>query len=62
MLEDTHAVTVEDPDAEGEPGLVGIGLGSAGELFVVVWTECGHDCRVIAARRQTRRERKHCEN
>jgi len=39
VLEDPLAVTVEDPDAEGEQRFVTVGLGSAGELLVVVWTE-----------------------
>jgi hypothetical protein len=62
VLEDPHAVTVEDPDAEGEQRFVTIGLGSAGEVLVVVWTERGDDCRVISARRPTRKERKHYES
>jgi len=62
VLEDPLAVTVEDPDAEGEQRFVTIGLGSAGELLVVVWTERGDECRVISARRATRKERKQYEN
>ena len=58
VLEDPFAVTVEDPDAEGEMRFVTIGLGSAGELLVVVWTERGEGCRLISARRATRKERK----
>ena len=61
-LEDPLAITVEDPDAEGEQRFVTIGMGSAGELLVVVWTEHGGDCRVISARRATRKERKQYES
>ena len=60
-LEDPLAVTVEDPDAEGERRYVTVGLGSAGELLVVVWTERDDDCRLISARRATRKERKQYE-
>ena len=60
-LEDPLAVTVEDPDAEGEQRFITLGLGSAGELLVVVWTERDDKCRVISARRPTRKERKQHE-
>lgn len=56
VLADPLAVTVEDPDAAGERRFVTIGLGSAGELLVVVWTERGDECRLISARRPTRKE------
>ena len=58
VLEDPLAVTVEDPDAEGEQHFVTVGLGIAGELLVVVWTERDDECRPISARRPTRKERK----
>ena len=62
VLDDPLAVTVEDPDAEGEPRLVTVGLGNAGELLVAVWTERDGACRLISARRATRKERKHYES
>ena len=43
--------------AESEQRFVSIGLGSAGELLVVVWMERDDECRVISARRATRKER-----
>ena len=61
VLEDPLAITVEDPDAEGEKRFVTVGLGSAGELLVVDWTERDEDCRLISARRATRKERKQYE-
>ncbi|MDH4326037.1 MAG: BrnT family toxin [Betaproteobacteria bacterium] len=61
VLADPLAVTVEDPDAEDEPRFVTIGLGSAGELLVAVWTERDGECRLISARRATRKEQKHHE-
>jgi len=62
VLEDPLAVTVEDPDVEGEKRFVTVGLGSAGELLVVVWTERDEDCRLISARRATRKERRQYES
>ncbi len=62
VLEDPLAVTVEDPDAEGERRFVAIGLGTAGELLVVVCAERGGEYRLISARRPTRKERKQYED
>lgn len=44
-----------------EQRFVGIGLGSAGELLVVVYAEREHAYRLISARRPTRKERKQYE-
>ena len=49
-------------DAEGEQRFVTVGLGSAGEVLVVVWTERYDECRLISARRPTRKERKQYED
>jgi uncharacterized protein len=57
VLQDLLAVTVEDPDAEGERRFVAVGLGSAGELLVVVYSERDGEYRLISARRPTRKER-----
>jgi hypothetical protein len=62
VLEDPLAVTVEDPDAEGERRFVTVGLGNGGELLVVVWTERDDECRPISARQPTRKERKGYES
>ena len=61
-LEDPLAVTVEDPDAEGEQRFITIGLGSAGVLLVVVYSEREGECRLISARRATRKEQKQYED
>jgi len=58
VLRDPLALTIEDPDAQGEQRYVAIGLGSGGELLVVVYAECDGEYRLISARRATRRERK----
>lgn len=62
VFQDPLALTVEDPDAEGERRFVAVGLGSAGELLVVVYTERSEGCRLISARRATRKERKRYES
>ena len=57
-LFDPLAMTIEDIGALNEPRYVTIGLGSAGELLVVVYTFRDGEPRLISARRATRRERK----
>jgi uncharacterized DUF497 family protein len=61
-LEDPLALTVQDPDSEGEARFITIGIGSAGELLVVVYTERDDEYRIISARRPTRKERKSYED
>ncbi|MGZ8231328.1 MAG: BrnT family toxin, partial [Burkholderiales bacterium] len=56
------AVTVEDPDAEGEQRFVTIGVGTAGEMLVLIWTERDGECRPISARTPTRKERRQYES
>jgi uncharacterized DUF497 family protein len=53
---DPLALHRPDPDAEGEERFVAMGLGSAGQVLVVVYTIRGEDIRLISARRATRRE------
>ncbi len=62
VLEDPLAITIEDPDAEGEQRFSTMGMGSAGELLVVIWMERKGDCRLISARRATRKERRDYES
>lgn len=62
VLQDPLAVTVEDPDAEGERRFVAIGMGNAGELLVVVYSEREGEYRLISARRPTRKERTQYES
>ena len=59
--EDPLAITMEDPDAQDEERFITIGMGSAGELLVVVYTERDDGYRLISARRATRKERKQYE-
>jgi len=62
VLEDPLAITVADPDAKAERRFVTIGLGSAGELLVIIWTERNEEYRLISARRATRKERRQYES
>jgi len=62
VLKDPLALTIEDPDAQGERRYVAIGMGSLGELLVVVYTEGGEEYRLISARRATPKERRAYEN
>lgn len=62
VLEDPLALTVQDPDSEGEIRFIAIGMGSAGELLVVVYTERNDEYRIISARRPTRKELKSYED
>ncbi|APV51994.1 hypothetical protein BWI17_21385 [Betaproteobacteria bacterium GR16-43] len=61
VFSDPLALTIEDREATGEARFVTIGLGSAGELLVIVYTEREGDFRLISARRPTPQERKHYE-
>ncbi len=62
VLEDPLAITVADPDTEGEQRFIAVGLGNAGELLLVVYVERGDEYRLISARRATRKERKQYES
>ena len=53
---DPLAIHREDSQAEDEERFVVLGMGSAGQLLVVVYTIRGSEIRVISARRATRRE------
>ena len=57
VLSDPLALTLQD-SAAGEQRFVAIGLGGAGELLVVVYTERDGLFRIISARRATPRERR----
>ena len=61
VFHDLLALTIEDGDARGEQRFVTVGLGSAGELLVVVYTMRGDDVRLISARRATGKERRRYE-
>jgi len=58
VLKDPLALTIEDPDPLDERRYVAVGLGSSGELLVVIYMEREGDYRLISARRATRKERR----
>jgi hypothetical protein len=55
---DPLTIVIEDPDARGESRHIAISLGNLGALLVVVYSEQRDECRLISARRATRKERK----
>ena len=58
VFNDPLAITIEDPDAQAERRYVAIGLGSSGELVVVIYTEREDEYRLISARSATGKERR----
>lgn len=55
-LRDPAAVTVEDPDAEGERRFVTLGMDALGRTLVVVYTPRGQRTRIISARKASKVE------
>ncbi len=45
------ALTIEDPDVEGEPRFVTLGMDTLGRILVVVHTPRGDRFRIISARK-----------
>ena len=50
-LRDVLAITVVDPDAEGEPRFVTLGMDALGRLLVVIHTPREDRIRIISARK-----------
>lgn len=58
VLDDDHALTREDPDADDEQRLVTLGLSDVGNLLVVVYAHQEPDVlRVISAWKANKRQR-----
>lgn len=55
-LRDPNALTVEDPDAEGERRFVTLGMDALGRILVVVHTPRGERLRIISARKASPKE------
>jgi len=51
VLRDPIALTIEDPDAEGELRFVTLGVDALGRVLVVVHTPRGESIRIISARK-----------
>jgi uncharacterized DUF497 family protein len=50
-LRDPMALTIEDPDADGEQRFVTVGMDALGRVLVVVHTPRGSRTRLISARK-----------
>ncbi len=55
-LRDPNAVTIEDPDSEGERRFVTLGMDALGRILVLVHTPRGAKTRIISARKASRGE------
>jgi uncharacterized protein len=55
-LHDPMAVTIEDPDAQGERRFVTLGMDALGRILVVVHTPRADRVRLISARKASRGE------
>jgi uncharacterized DUF497 family protein len=62
VFEDPLAVQCPDPDPEGEDRFIAVGLGSAGQILVVVYTTREEAIRLISVRRATKHEVKDYED
>jgi hypothetical protein len=61
-LDDPGAVTISDPDAEGEERFVSIAAAPDGTLLVTVYAYTGESRRIISSRKASPGERKRYEN
>ena len=55
-LRDPMALTLEDPDSEGEQRFVTLGMDALGRVLVVVHTPRASETRLISARKASRGE------
>ena len=55
-LRDPFAVTIDDPDAEGEQRFVTLGMDALGRVLVVVHTPRGNRVRLSSARKASKNE------
>lgn len=58
-LRDARAITIADPDSEGELRLITLGMDALGRVLVVVHTIRGERTRLISARKASRGETEH---
>ena len=58
---DDLAIHLEDISSEGELRFIVIGMSSAGQVLVIVYTNRGDEIRLISARKATHREVKSYE-
>ena len=55
-LRDPMAITIEDPDSEGEQRFISLGADSIGRILVIVHTPRGDHTRLISARKASKGE------
>jgi uncharacterized protein len=55
-LRDPMALTMEDPDSEGEQRFITLGIDALGRVLVLVHTPRGDKTRLISARKASRGE------
>jgi uncharacterized DUF497 family protein len=60
-LEDPHALTAPDPDAEDEERFVTMAMDPHGRVLVTVYTYTGENRRIISARKASSSERQRYE-
>ena len=51
VLRDTDAISVADPDSEGEPRFVTLGMDALGRILIVVYTLRADQIQIISARK-----------
>ena len=57
-LEDEWAITITDPDSNGEQRFISLGTDPVGRLLVTVFTSRDNNVRPISSRKATKAERK----
>ncbi|MDD2468686.1 MAG: BrnT family toxin [Desulfobulbus sp.] len=55
-LRDPMALTIEDPEGEGEQRFITLGMDTTGKILVVVYTFRGENIRLISARKASKAE------
>lgn len=56
VLRDPLALTIEDPESEGEQRFITLGMDTTGKILVVVYTYRGESIRLISARKASKAE------
>jgi uncharacterized DUF497 family protein len=56
VLRDPMALTIEDPESEGEQRFITLGMDTTGKILVVVYTYRGESIRLISARKASKAE------
>lgn len=57
VLQDTMALTIEDPDAVNEQRWITMGMDLTGRILLVVYTYRSDQIRIISIRKASRQER-----